>query len=195
MFVTLFDYDPDALCTTQQPELELKLQAGDVIAISGDMNESGMYLAEYEGRQGLIPANFVEELDINDPLCKSRTINKTASLDVVPQTRTLRDQSSNSPTYSSQQLGLASSLPEETDLNGSLSLQGDILEDDPDPPDQLCVERQLDDSVLVAWKPPDLSPLGKSNGTIVAGYKVYVDEEEHSLLLGAEKTKVSSVIG
>lgn len=193
MFVTLFDYDPDVLCTTQQPELELKLQAGDVIAISGDMNENGMYLAESDGRKGLIPANFVEELDINDPMCKSRLINKVATTGVATSSRIAPTEKLLSPVSMSTDAIHQTALPdlhaEGTDWNGSL--QGDLYEDDPDPPDQLCVERQLDDSLLVAWKPPDLSPLGQSNGTVVAGYKVYVDDEEHSLLLGAEKTKVT----
>ena len=198
MFVTLFDYDPEVLCTTQHPELELKLTQGDVLAISNDMNESGMYLAEFDGRQGLVPANFVEELHINDPLCKSRLISKASTPDVAATSRTSRTPSIErpfSPEYRSvdsvHQPGIPSVHSEGPDLTKwNDRLESDLYEDNPDPPEQLCVERQLDNRLLVAWKPPELSPLGKSNGTIVAGYKVYIDEEEHSLQLGAEKTKV-----
>jgi hypothetical protein len=192
MFVTLFDYDPEVLCTTQHPELELKLAQGDIIAISNDMNESGMYLAEFNGRKGLVPANFVEELHIDDPMCKSRLISKASTPDVI--SRKLSVERSLSPEYrpidSGHQTGISSVHDEEPDLTMWVDrLETDLCEDNPDPPEQLCVERQLDNRLLVAWKPPALSPLGKSNGTIVAGYKVYIDEEEHSLQLGAEKTK------
>ena len=51
MFVVLFDYDPNSLCTTKQPELELTVNAGDVIAVTGDMDDNGLYLAEFEGRR------------------------------------------------------------------------------------------------------------------------------------------------
>ena len=70
-------------------------------------------------------------------------------------------------------------------IDGTL-MRSPTPEDDPDAPEQLCVERQLDNSLLVAWKPPDITPLGKNSGTVVAGYKVHsrrlLEADKHAII-------------
>jgi RIMS-binding protein 2 len=63
MFVVIFPYDPYAH-DNPDPEAELPLLEGQVVKVFGDKDEDGFYMAELNGRRGLIPSNFVEEVDI-----------------------------------------------------------------------------------------------------------------------------------
>jgi hypothetical protein len=62
----LFDYDPERLSTTGHPEKELKLNEGDVITVNSDLDLNGYYIAELDGRRGLVSSLYIEEIDEYD---------------------------------------------------------------------------------------------------------------------------------
>lgn len=76
VFVALFDYDPAILCHTGHPERELEFMEGDVLEVMGEMDESGFYQAALNSSSGLVPVNFVEEVDVRDPSARSRLYNQ-----------------------------------------------------------------------------------------------------------------------
>ena len=83
MFITLLDYYPESFCQSGHPEQELQLRAGDVVNVIGKMNSDGYYYVQFNDRQGLVPANFLEEMKIKDPAIKQRLRNQVQTLHSV----------------------------------------------------------------------------------------------------------------
>ena len=83
MFITLLDYYPESFCQSGHPEQELQLRAGDVVNVIGKMNSDGYYYVQFNDRQGLVPANFLEEMNIKDPAIKQRLRNQVQMLHSV----------------------------------------------------------------------------------------------------------------
>ncbi|KAL5471347.1 hypothetical protein EMCRGX_G029453 [Ephydatia muelleri] len=83
IFVAVMDYDPLSLCSTGRPDLELALPTGAIVEVYGEMNPQGYYEASFRGRRGLVPANIVQELDVQDPSAKRRLFNQ-----MLPTSRT-----------------------------------------------------------------------------------------------------------
>ena len=98
LFVVVMDYDPQSLCITGRPELELSVQSGKVhacvhriqyanlklcvgwiISVVGEMDENGYYNASYNSTEGLVPANFVQEIEIYDEELISRVAHQVRS--------------------------------------------------------------------------------------------------------------------
>lgn len=80
--VALYDYDPYTMGTTDRPELQLPLRKGDLLKIYGTVNTDGYYIAVINGKEGLVPSNFVEEhspssfhTSIHNGLTKPNTIS------------------------------------------------------------------------------------------------------------------------
>ena len=80
LFVALLDYYPQSFCKSGHPEQELQLQAGDVVNVIGDMNSDGYYHVQFNDRQGLVPAHFLEEVNIKNTTIKQRLRNQVTSL-------------------------------------------------------------------------------------------------------------------
>ena len=171
LFVTLFDYDPMSLCTTGHPERQLPLKAGDIIVVHGDMNATAHYQATHGGTAGLVPANFIEELVISDPLARQRLLHQSLS----PEKR--GQESTGEPpedTYTSS---------DEENISSSQTIRI------PMPVSGLCVEKVFQDSIVLKWDPPHLSSSGKSNGAYILGYRVLVNNEPKKDVIGALQTK------
>ena len=67
VFIARYSYDPFKQSPNENPEQELRLEAGDFILISGDMDEDGFFMGELlDKRKGLVPSNFVEKLTGED---------------------------------------------------------------------------------------------------------------------------------
>jgi len=49
---------------------------GAVIAIHGAMDSNGYYMATFEGCTGLVPANFVQEVEITNEDARQRLFNQ-----------------------------------------------------------------------------------------------------------------------
>lgn len=53
---------------------------GAVLAVYGNMDAEGYYTAKFEGQIGRVPANFIQEVDVSDPVMKSRLFNQVHSI-------------------------------------------------------------------------------------------------------------------
>lgn len=79
LFLVVMDYDPQSLCTTGQPDLELCVTTGAVIAVHGQMDENAYYTATFDGKRGLVPANFVQEIEVDNESAQQRLINQVSA--------------------------------------------------------------------------------------------------------------------
>lgn len=64
--VAMYDYDPHELSPNVDAELELSFKTGDIIIVYGDMDEDGFFNGESNGRQGLVPSNFLQPAPLSD---------------------------------------------------------------------------------------------------------------------------------
>ena len=55
------------------------MSAGAVIAIQGGVNQDGFYHGSFEGKEGLVPAGFVQEMAVEDSQQRKRLLNQTLS--------------------------------------------------------------------------------------------------------------------
>ena len=176
LFVTLFDYDPLSLCTTGHPERQLPLKAGDIVVVHGDMDATAHYQATHEGAAGLVPANFIEELVISDPLARQRLLSQSLSPD--RQQGRINAEDNQEDMYSSSE-------DENTESAKRTGRKMRI----PMCVSSLCVEKVLQDSLLLSWEHPALSASGRSNGAYVLGYRVIVNNEPKKDVIGALQVK------
>lgn len=58
--------------------------AGALIAVYGEVNEEGFYRASFQGKTGLIPAGFVQEMEIEDSQQRKRLMNQTLHRPLSP---------------------------------------------------------------------------------------------------------------
>lgn len=58
--VALYDYNPKEQSPLKNTESELSFRKGQTITVLGPMNKDGFYNAAIDGRQGLVPASFLE---------------------------------------------------------------------------------------------------------------------------------------
>ena len=49
---------------------------GDVIAVTGEMDSDGFYMGIFEGRKGLVPSKFLEEMEVADKEAQQRLLNQ-----------------------------------------------------------------------------------------------------------------------
>ncbi|KAL3865001.1 hypothetical protein ACJMK2_006637 [Sinanodonta woodiana] len=69
-FMGLYDYDPSKHSPQDYTECELSFKAGDVIAVYGQERPDGFYHGEINGKRGLVPASFMEEIPQAPPRSK-----------------------------------------------------------------------------------------------------------------------------
>lgn len=55
------------------------VHAGAILAVQGGVDENGFYLGSFEGKTGLVPANFVQEMEVEDSQQRKRLLNQTLS--------------------------------------------------------------------------------------------------------------------
>ena len=62
----------------------------------------------------------------------------------------------------------------------------------PQSPLSLHVEKVIgQDGLLVAWQPPPMDGMCRSNGCLVTGYHLYVNGETKALVSGSSQSRVS----
>ncbi|XP_060066658.1 nuclear anchorage protein 1-like isoform X2 [Ylistrum balloti] len=71
MFLGVYDYDPAHQSPRENSSYELAFHAGDVITVYGKERPDGFYYGEMNGRRGLVPASFMEEIPVNSAGIKS----------------------------------------------------------------------------------------------------------------------------
>ncbi|XP_064620147.1 peripheral-type benzodiazepine receptor-associated protein 1-like isoform X2 [Lineus longissimus] len=213
VFVAKYSYDPVAYSPNECPETELSLNAGDYVMVTGIMDEDGFFEGELmDGRRGLVPSNFVEkvpESDLDDfhaTLALGGKSEDTSSVGSSIQ----HDLDFNSSDESEK---VATELPEDLarvrKLSEHLSDLEDIEEVDEETlqprsavkirasalsdltshksipfPQKLTLDRQLTNSILIGWTPPENLP-----ATDIKAYHIYVDEQFKTSVKGTERTK------
>ncbi|XP_065071274.1 uncharacterized protein LOC135695965 isoform X3 [Rhopilema esculentum] len=58
--VAVYDYDPLKQSPSKDKSKELNLKKGQYVTVVGDMRPDGFYFGEADGRQGLVPGDFLE---------------------------------------------------------------------------------------------------------------------------------------
>ena len=74
---------------------------GDIIAVKGNVDDNGFYCGSFKGETGLVPAGFVQEMDIEDCEQHKRLLNQTLSRPLLPSLATPHNSplSSNQPSF------------------------------------------------------------------------------------------------
>ncbi|KAG8198597.1 hypothetical protein JTE90_026494 [Oedothorax gibbosus] len=70
--VAMYDYDPQEISPNVDAEIELSFSTGDVIYVIGDVDEDGFYMGELNGVKGLVPSNFLREVEDEDGKRRSK---------------------------------------------------------------------------------------------------------------------------
>ncbi|XP_061458661.1 RIMS-binding protein 2 isoform X12 [Rhineura floridana] len=60
--VALYDYDPRESSPNVDVEAELTFCTGDIITVTGEIDEDGFYYGDLNCQKGLVPSNFLEEV-------------------------------------------------------------------------------------------------------------------------------------
>ncbi|XP_078669945.1 uncharacterized protein LOC144910559 isoform X4 [Branchiostoma floridae x Branchiostoma belcheri] len=62
LYMAVYNYSPSRNSPNHYPEDELGLREGDVVTVFGPLREDGFYEGKVDGRRGLVPASFLEEI-------------------------------------------------------------------------------------------------------------------------------------
>ncbi|CAH1257704.1 JAKMIP3 [Branchiostoma lanceolatum] len=62
LYLAVYNYSPSRNSPNHYPEDELGLREGDVVTVFGPLREDGFYEGKVDGRRGLVPASFLEEI-------------------------------------------------------------------------------------------------------------------------------------
>ncbi|XP_050396815.2 centromere protein F isoform X2 [Patella vulgata] len=81
-FIGVYDYNPQHHSRQDLTGQELSFQTGDEITVFGNQRPDGFYHAEINGKKGLVPARFIEELPSSPS--KNTKSNKSYSAPVQP---------------------------------------------------------------------------------------------------------------
>ncbi|KAL3858376.1 hypothetical protein ACJMK2_012967, partial [Sinanodonta woodiana] len=186
VFMAKYSYDPYQHSPNDNPDAELPLNSGDYVLIYGEMDEDGFYDGELiSGRRGLVPSNFIEKVADED----------ISEFHAVVAGAGNHDDDSTAANSIQQDLDFDSS--EETDkiidipddrLKKSVNQSSDTedVEDNIGAffPRDLHLDRQLSNSILISWKPPDnLSPVD------IQSYQVFVNREFKMSIKGSDRAK------
>ncbi|CAD5121087.1 DgyrCDS9627 [Dimorphilus gyrociliatus] len=73
----LFNYFPSESSPNVDADMELSFRQDDIIMVIGDIDADGFFMGELDGKQGLVPSNYLKELDDFDnrssPLTSSQS--------------------------------------------------------------------------------------------------------------------------
>ncbi|KPM03525.1 RIMS-binding protein 2-like protein [Sarcoptes scabiei] len=167
VFIARYNYDPYKYSPNENPETEVTLLAGDFILIFNNIDEDGYYYGELlDGRQGLVPSNFIEKLTGDDLFEFQAKVlyghNKEAESDTASFPPEFYD------AILSEQIG-------HTSFQHLLAPVA--------PPQRLIVERQLHKSVLIGWLHPECPR------TMIDHYQIYVDGVLKATIPSGDRTK------
>ncbi|XP_045172088.2 peripheral-type benzodiazepine receptor-associated protein 1-like isoform X4 [Mercenaria mercenaria] len=199
-----YSYDPYKYSPNENPEAELPLQAGDYVLIYGEMDEDGFFEGELiDGRRGLVPSNFIEKVsdedlpDFHAAMAmagheeNSTAANSIAVPDLDIDSGDELDKHDDIVADESSQLkaeplsDLDDIIEEDEDINQSK--HRDILANvhtGAPFPKNLQLERQLANSILVSWSPPD-----NADNAEIRSYHVFLDGDFKTAIRGNERTK------
>ncbi|XP_041350293.1 RIMS-binding protein 2-like isoform X4 [Gigantopelta aegis] len=201
VYIAKYSYNPYQHSPNDNPAAELPLSAGDYVLILGDMDEDGFYEGELiHGKRGLVPSNFIEKVS-------------DEHLSEFHAAMALACHQSDESTVNSIQHDLEFNSSDEADFTDDIFkactdthcdledieevMDGDkmvVAADSRLPynpgtigvpfPTCLSLDRQLSNSILVSWKPPEVT-----TDVNIQSYHVLVDGEFMTSVRGHERTK------
>ncbi|XP_053974378.1 uncharacterized protein LOC128874087 isoform X4 [Hylaeus volcanicus] len=185
VYIARFTYEPFQHSPNENPEAELPVQGGDYLLVWGQPDTDGYLDAEsFDGRRGLVPANFVQKLVGDDLLEFHQAVLGLRDVDDSAST--------NIPQCFLQDFDLELAALEEgnrnrqAELSAYAELENIAEEDEQEPPvpapQHLTLERQLNKSVLIGWTPPE-------NTHQLESYHVYVDGVLKVTVKATERTR------
>ncbi|CAG0924138.1 unnamed protein product [Notodromas monacha] len=162
------------------PESELPLTAGDYVLVWGDVDEDGFFDGELlTGRRGSVPSNFVERVTGNE-LCGLHKALLAGVMDAAMDDATINNKSALTNGLVRSTLSSDALSDFEQMLDDEIDADDDEVSDVP-APRMLVVERQLSNSVLIAWAAP-----AATDSRSVDCYRVFVDGDLQ-LTIGANE--------
>ncbi|XP_046371625.2 RIMS-binding protein 2-like isoform X6 [Haliotis rufescens] len=193
VYCAKYSYRPYEHSPNDNPDAELPLNAGDYVLVLGEMDEDGFFEGELvDGRRGLVPSNFIEKVaeeDLSD-------FHAAMAVAGLPTDDSIASNSHQDLEFnSSDEIDkLRSDLTEDgrrrLDAHGDLSSMDHVdgtrnAGSKAMPfPRNLSIDRQLTNSVLLSWKPPE-----QASGLEVSSYHIFIDKEFKTSVRGSERTK------
>ena len=77
-------------------KLELTFRTGDILTVSGDMDEDGFFMGELNNQRGLVPGNFIRELQPDQHYESKSTSSTSKSTENMSGSRKSLSSSTNS---------------------------------------------------------------------------------------------------
>ena len=62
----------------------ISVDKGAIIAVEGNVDDSGFYRGSFQGKKGLVPAGFVQEMEVEDKKQRMRLLNQTLCRPHIP---------------------------------------------------------------------------------------------------------------
>ncbi|UMM21201.1 hypothetical protein L5515_002987 [Caenorhabditis briggsae] len=182
VFRALFQYLPLRDSPNENPQLELSLQPGDVVLVKGEMDSDGFYCGEtLDGRQGLVPSNYVERVPDSVLLANARAPSPSFPLRIPQHFSTIQHDFS-SPDHSTLPDSVCPYPPADVTKVTVQEIKNSETPRIPCPR-ELIVEKKLSRSALVSWSPPEESFVA------VSQYHVCVDGAVRAIVPGTYKCR------
>lgn len=182
VFRALFQYLPLRDSPNENPQLELSLQPGDVVLVKGEMDSDGFYCGEMlDGRQGLVPSNYVERVPDSVLLANARAPSPSFPLRIPQHLSTIQHDFS-SPDHSTLPDTVCPYPPADVTKVTVQEIKNSETPRIPCPR-ELIVEKKLSRSALVSWSPPEESFVA------VSQYHVCVDGAVRAIVPGTYKCR------
>ena len=161
---------------------------GDILEVTGEMDESGFYHAALNSSAGLVPVNFVEEVDVRDQSARSRLYNQRLG-PVEVNSRNLAspislieevvDEGEEFPiSFTAFESGASPDGPT------SFSV---ALGNKPQTPRQVKVVDAFPNGITVSWQPP---PDYRHGNSQISGYLIAVGDSEERHIPGHSTSMV-----
>ncbi|XP_061184260.1 golgin subfamily B member 1-like isoform X3 [Saccostrea echinata] len=187
LFIAVANYDPLTFSRSHRPSEELRLQEWDKVTVKGPLDDTGYYLAEVNGKTGLVPAAYLRPASLADQRngrWKGIMGQKPpAYLDASPE-RIVETH------YQLQQSQNRSGAPLFPRINGHVSELSPLFtrnsstsartSEYPDPPKDFRIEKVINrNTLMLAWTPPKFTENNQNRGVKCTGYKIYLNGQLH----------------
>ncbi|XP_062608663.1 RIMS-binding protein 3B-like [Saccostrea cucullata] len=187
LFIAVANYDPLTFSRSHRPSEELRLQEWDKVTVKGPLDDTGYYLAEVNGRTGLVPAAYLRPASLADQrngrwkgiMGQKPPAYLDASPERIVETHYQLQQSQNrsgAPLFPR----INGHVPELSPLFSRNSTSSARTSEYPDPPKDFRVEKVINrNTLMLAWTPPKFTENNHNRGVKCTGYKIYLNGQLH----------------
>ncbi|XP_062615077.1 golgin subfamily A member 4-like isoform X3 [Saccostrea cucullata] len=187
LFIAVANYDPLTFSRSHHPSEELRLQEWDKVTVKGPLDDTGYYLAEVNGRTGLVPAAYLRPASLADQkngrwkgiMGQKPPAYLDASPERIVETHYQLQQAQNrsgAPLFPR----INGHVPELSPLFSRNSTTSARTSEYPDPPKDFRVEKVINrNTLMLAWTPPKFTENNLNRGVKCTGYKIYLNGQLH----------------